>query len=444
MVKHYLIRLLYWLLGESGEPPPPPQPSARAPLNVALQECQQALDALSDDPQTLLPVLLARDQVETALGQTQPLPLKDARHLVDLDDKLRRGVSPPAMKELPAWRQTFGAPDARWWWFLDQKAEAREKENDLPWVLLSGTFVLLTASLTAEILTRLWDGAPDLISIFGTLLTLTLTTSPLVKRGPDLAAWTLRRIPRLELRHHAEALVALTGLALAVVLAIRLLLVPLALFYNNEGFDALQDGNLSRARQKFQRAVALDPDQVVAAYNLAEIYWRTNRLDEAQTWYQQAIERDLNFPSAYRGLGHVHNQQEQYQEAEAVLLAGLTAVGDAPAEKAEVIVRYELLAHLGWAYFAQDKAAFAQRALEEAIAWESQLQVFESAETPRAKYRVALPHYYLAQIYEQSERLQDALTQWNKCLSLLEPGWAQQEWRVTAQEHSAQLEDELQ
>ena len=60
------------------------RPSPRAPLSVALEDYQQVLDALNDDPYTLLPVLLARDRVEVTLGQTESLPVESARQQIIL------------------------------------------------------------------------------------------------------------------------------------------------------------------------------------------------------------------------------------------------------------------------------------------------------------------------------------------------------------------------
>jgi tetratricopeptide (TPR) repeat protein len=414
------------------------------------------LGALADDPQTLLPILLARDQVEDVLGKARPLPVEGARQLLELDGQLRHKVTEPTLKPtaaigaLSTWRQTFHPPDARWWWFLDQKAEEREKEQDLVWVLLTGTLLLLTATLTVEILKRLWAGAPDLVSVFASLLTLVVTASPLVKRGQELAQWTLKRIPWLKPRFRAEAMVGMAAFAFVAVLAGWLLLPQLALIYNNQGFAALRAGDLAGAKSKFQRAVALTPDLEVPYYNLAGVYHRIGRPDEAKAWYQQAIERDLNYALAYRGLGHLHNAQGEHEQAETVLLAGLfyldkTAGGEPEQgqehEKEETVARYALLADLGWAYFAQGQYERAQEALEAAVTLEEQIRPFEEAEG--AQYRLPLPHYYLAQVYEQLERPSDAYHEWEDCLRLLGRGWESKEWRAMAVEHIEKWEERL-
>ncbi len=414
-----------------------------SPLSAPLNAYEQALAALDDDHQTWLAVLLARDAVEEARQKVKPLRAAQAQRLVALDAQFQEQVARHSLDALPDCRQTFDPPDAAWWWHLDERIAKREQQNDLPWVLLTGTFTLLTAALTTEILTRLWASAPDTLSVFGSLLTLTLTASPLIKRGPDLLASGVARLPKLKLQDRAEALAALTGLAFAIVLMIRLALPAVAVAYNNQGFAARQAQNYAQAQRKFQRAVALHPDNAIAAYNLAEVYWRLREPDKARDWYRRAIAADLDFAPAYRGLGRLHNAQDNPAEAQTILESGLAVLGNATTE-ADTVTRYELLAELGRAYFAQAQPVLAQRALEEALALEDTLRAFEAAAPGAVQYRSALPHYYMAQLYEQADRPQDALAHWETCLRLLKPGWTENmAWRIEAQERIAYLKGVL-
>ena len=440
MLRNWLIHLLRWLTDRGKPSPPPSQPSTPAlpPPLAALENYQQVLEALGGDPKRLLPILLARDQVGAVRKQVSALSVEQTRRLIALDERLCRQVARMSLDNLSTWRQTLRPPESAWWWFLDRKAE----ERDLPWVLLTGTLLLLTTTLTIEILKRLWDSAPDFVSIFGTLLTLILTASPLVKRGQDLAQWFFKRISWPKLRFRAEAMAGMATLAFIAVLAVRLLLPQFARVYNNLGFDALQLGDLTSARHRFQRTVALDPDLVVPYYNLAEVYRRINRPDEAQVWYEKAIEHDLDFAPVYRGLGHLHNEQGEHEKAEEIILAGLEHLSGGLGEKEELVIRYELLSDLGWAYFAQEQHDLAQDALEEAIGLEESLKSFEDKEG--AQYRLALPHYYLAQIYEREDRPAEAYQQWEDCLRLLERSWAAQEWRTIVLKRLELLEEEIQ
>lgn len=419
-------------------PPPEPHPST---LDGTLGAYTEALAALTA-PSDLLPALLARDRVAAQQQATGALPAEAAARLVTLDARLRDQATHLSLPELANWRQTLNPPTAAWWWRLDERAVARAQAADLFWNALAGTFTLLTAALTAQILPRLWDGAPDLVSVFGSLVTLILTASPLVKQGREVGAWLVEHALKVRQTRRAEALAALTGLAFALVFALRLALPAVAVGYNNRGFAARQAQQYALAQRSFQRAVALHPDNAVAAYNLAEVYWRLHEPDKARDWYARAIAADLDFVPAYRGLGHLHNAQGRPTEAEAILTAGLAVADAASTAQPDVIARYELLANLGWAYVAQAQPALAQRALEDALALEDTLRAFEDTELGDVQYRSALPHYYLARLYEQDDRSQDALAQWEVCLRLLKPGWSENmAWRIEAQEHIVQLKE---
>ncbi len=77
---------------------------------------------------------------------------------------------------------------------------------------------------------------------------------------------------------------------------------------------------------------------------------------------------------------------------------------------------------------------------------EEQLDIFEKAAQPRAQYRLALPHYYLAQLYEQAGDTQSALAHWDDSLRLLTCSWyncEHQEWHTIINEHIDHLEEAL-
>jgi tetratricopeptide (TPR) repeat protein len=209
---------------------------------------------------------------------------------------------------------------------------------------------------------------------------------------------------------------------------------PMAEAYNNSGVRELAQGNLAAARQSFLRASALNADRVVPYYNIGRAYEEAGSLNEAGEWYQRAIEEDANFAPAYRGLGQVYNEQSQYAAAEEVLIAGLAMSMDEVEEVTARITRYELLANLGWSYFAQGKTELAQQVLISALKMEAELK--QIGEARDAEYRRALPHFYLAQIYEEAGDLPNAILQWEECLRFLDANdWRQQERHFIAQKH---------
>lgn len=373
-------------------------------LDRLLARYAHALATYTTDPDALLTVLLARDGIAAALADGSPPSVAHAHHLASLDAQLRKAAQaqPP---DLARWRASLQPPASAWWWHLDTQtsaeAEQREWQRDLPWVILTGILLTLTLPLTLEIIRRLWAGAPDSVSVVGTLLTLLLTGSPLTRRGQELATAVLARL-RLRPTLHAEVVAGAATLAFVVVLLVRLVGMPLlARAYNNQGYAALAARNITEARQHFQRSTALNPDAVVPYFNLGDAYADIGLRDEALSWYRQALERDANFRLTYARLGHQYNQQGDYPAAEQVLLAGLRLepTGDDPALAAQTT--YDLHAQLGWAYFEQEQYGFARKALEAAVA----------LEPPEPQ---ALPHYYLAQVYEALDEPQQASCAWQE------------------------------
>jgi tetratricopeptide (TPR) repeat protein len=386
---------------------------------AALAAYETTLDGAIDDGSSLLPALLARDGVEAVLNKTERLPADQAAHLVALDQRLRKDARGPALEALHAWRGTLHPPEAHWWWFLDRAAEQQEEEKDLPWAIGSGVLMTLTVPLAIEIIRRLWAGAPDVVSAFGTLLTLLLTSSPLTKRGRELAQWLLHRIPRLQRRFHAETMFVMGALAFVLVLVVRLLLPQLAIVYNNLGHDAIRAGNLTLGQRHFQRAVALDPDLAVGYYHLGVVYDEIGRPEDAIAWYQRALEHDLTLGAAYNNLGRLYILQGDLEQAVQVLYAGLRYTPGTT--QTERVTRYRLLSNLGRAYYLLEQPTIARDVLEQALALEDGLD---------AALKSAVPHHYLARSYEALGLVEAARQEWEESLRYVnaddpdQTGWA--------------------
>lgn len=422
--------LLFHLAGDEQMSEKKPLDSIRVQLETAIKQYEKALDDFKKNGHSLLDVLIARDQIQSVLRLNKPYGPDQLQRLIKLDGRLREQIADKPLQDLANLRQTLCPSDKAWWWFLDQKAEKLEKGKELPWVLLAGTFLLFTVTLSTEIVRRFWDGAPDLYSIFGTLIILLLTSSPLFKRGQELAKWSLQHIPFLKPRLRAHAMAGMSWIAFTMVLIVWLLLPKLAIWYNNRGIDALlvrdnmADQRLRIAQLYFSRAIAINPEQIVAYQNQADVYRCIGFLDEALNWYRKAIERDLNFGPGYYRCSQIYNEQGKFKLAEKVALGGLQEVQYTREEKAiAMVTRYALLSNLGWAYFGQQKYELAQRVLEEAVRLENELKKLSEG------FRWAIPHYYLAKIYEQQNRSEDAKEQWGEALRFLkEDKWADHEW----------------
>ena len=63
------------------------------------------------------------------------------------------------------------------------------------------------------------------------------------------------------------------------------------------------------------KAVELQPDFIVAYYNLGNVYYNLERYHEARTFYQYAIELEPHHVDAWINLGNTHTQLKEYQRA---------------------------------------------------------------------------------------------------------------------------------
>ena len=415
-------------------------PIRSAPLQISLAEAlaryEQNLQVLDDDIEKQLAVLLARDLVDSAIRQAQPISTSAIQNIGQLDIQLKSKFFIFPVEKMTLWRDIIHPTESAWWWWGDKKPTEQVEKINLPWEILTGTFLVLTTPLLLDILNRLWNGAPDVVSVFGTLLTILLTASPLVKQGRQIATATLKSIFDLKPEQHIRMMAWMSLVVFLVILALQqwVLPYPLATYYNNQGVVARTQGNIQQAEGLFQRAAALNPNRVVPYYNLAEAYQKIGFSKQAQSWYEKAIQGDANFAPAYRGLGQVDNENGDFAIAERVLMAGLQTNFISDDDVTPKVIKYSLLSNLGWSYFGQGKLELARTIFLEALAFEPELKAL--GDLHGAEYRLALPHFYLAQIYERASDVPNARLQWEDCLRFLDAGELNQRERILiAQQH---------
>jgi tetratricopeptide (TPR) repeat protein len=74
-------------------------------------------------------------------------------------------------------------------------------------------------------------------------------------------------------------------------------------------------GNFEAALNTYHKVVELDPDDAQGHYNLAEMYYDTGKLQDAERECRQALRLDPDFTFAYLTLGNVCLAQEKTREA---------------------------------------------------------------------------------------------------------------------------------
>lgn len=416
--------------------------SAATRINKCIEHYEATLKELQyskplPTSEIIIVSLKARDNLQKEILKLEQDDFDALSRIVELDDTLKRqSTRILQVVNLEKWRGSLLPIPSAWWWFLDVQEQNQRKRHDLMFYLAAGLFLALALPLAVEIIRRFMVGMPDAISIWGTLLTVLLTTGPFLNNGNEAVQDLLNRLPFTRPERQAEIMLIFSTLILIILLTARLWLLPgpLATYYNNMGVAEQSSENLSLAQQAFQRAAALNPDRVVPYYNLAQAYQNAGLNTMAVEMYQDAIVHNSNFTPAYYGLGELFNQQESYVSAERVLLAGLNVHPDNPNATVEKVARYKLLTNLGWSYWAQNKIDLAKTTLESAIAAEAELQVLGNQN--QTEFRLAMPHFFLAQIYEGAGDMNKAQQQWEDSLRFLDQNdWTQKEQYQVALQH---------
>lgn len=100
--------------------------------------------------------------------------------------------------------------------------------------------------------------------------------------------------------------------------------VHVAEAWNNLGFVYLQQQQLARAGEMFDRALALNPDMVTAWANAGSVLLMQQQLDEAKEKFERALEIDPSNVPALGNLSLIYKQQGKIVEARELVRRLLT------------------------------------------------------------------------------------------------------------------------
>ena len=190
-------------------------------------------------------------------------------------------------------------------------------------------------------------------------------------------------------------------------------------------------GNLGSAEENYKKAIAINPDNKFAYYNLGNLYEDLKQIKEAKSAYLVAI-RSRELPQAYNNLGRLYILDKDYTNAAAFLSQGLEQVlsNQGVADPSEV--KYTLYKNLGWLEFAQGNTDEAQEHLKEAlkIAKQAQKQTGEA-------FNAGAANCLMAQIARMNKTPQASYHSQQCCkqASLTQP--EEYEWLSQARHHLA-------
>jgi len=86
-------------------------------------------------------------------------------------------------------------------------------------------------------------------------------------------------------------------------------------FYNDAGIKALRNGEYEKALSYFNKALIAKPDFAIAYYNIAVVFRKIDRREDAVDALSKSIELYPEFNSAHYELGEIYLADNQLDEA---------------------------------------------------------------------------------------------------------------------------------
>ncbi|AOX04037.1 hypothetical protein BJP34_35535 [Moorena producens PAL-8-15-08-1] len=383
-------------------------------LETALNCYQEALKKLekSQSPQVkeVLGILNARDTVQTAWSEYNQVSTTHQELLVELDALLKsKAEQITKVIDLAKYRNSFQPPATAWWWRLETEAPPHLWDRwDWLWRGLTVGSWTVNLSLLVDIVPRFLSAGTGVAGVavvaFPSILTLLQARSELTQAGKEGFEKLLNRL-RIPKHYHQEAKFASTLLLFGVLVLLSLKKPAFSDWYNRQGVKKYNQGQLAGAEGDYLQALALDPDNAKAHYNLGSLYEDLQEFNKAKSQYQFAVKGNLI--KAKNNLARLWILENKPELATPLLWKSLQEI---PEE--QVRIRYNLMKNLGWALLQQQQLEQAETILTGAIALASTAEGMEQIKTR------ASAHCLLAQVYEQQTRNGEALEQWQTCCQL--------------------------
>ena len=381
-------------------------------LEHALENYEDRLFELETaDPlpsiEQILDALTARDVVHALLSDPTRDIIRRPAVLTSLDRRLRKQTDKTTqVADLADLRTSFNPKTEAWWWFFEPPVPVFWWDRfDRLWNALAIFLSLLCLFLLYGISTRFLSGDRDTLGSVVVALQTALTgvvIGGVLTRDGHMTIDRVLTILKVPIHFKQEGRLILVTLLLAFLMGFRLCFPLIANAYTFNGAVDYGAGRLVEAQLNYQRAINLNPDNLEARFKLALALEDLGESDEAQREYRivsssrRVDPEGLNL-EGLNNLARLYILSEEYDEAVPLLLQAREQVSD----EAENL-RYSILKNLGWARLEQERYDEAEVFLQEAI-------TINDAMAPA--------HCLLAQVFEELERSQDAISSWERCLS---------------------------
>jgi len=396
-------------------------PTAGSPL-ITYYNTLQVLD--DETPLTVeqaLEILCAREVLQHSLANRVIAPNR-LKKISELDTKLKQNACRLTQAldthTLSTYRNTLLKKPEDWWWYLDKQQPPHPLDR-YDWIFNGLSFAIWTASiaLLINITGRFFSGGPDVAGaiavIVPTLWALLQAKSTLTETEQQRFSGLLKRL-KIPAFMQAEAKLASIGLFLIGMLLFWAILPKISERYSLSGLADYRAYNLSSAESKYKRAIALDPDNVKAHYNLGRLYEDWWRFDEAKQEYRVAVGGDN--ARAFNNLARLYILEKNYPAAVSLLMQESDLVRQQlslPKDKPVIFPedQYNLAKNLGWVRFEQNRDSEAESSLKQAIA------IAKDPEVAKNLPNRASAHCILAQVLKRQKKT-EAIDQWKQCKAL--------------------------
>ncbi|MFN7930473.1 MAG: tetratricopeptide repeat protein [Blastocatellia bacterium] len=359
---------------------------------------KQNLEAMleqKDCKDSILSVLISRDEVHGSMKEYPGLTAKILVDLVNLDRYLKEWalkLTPDCESELKSWRESIQPQDCNWWWSLDKQSQPKAI-----WGILSLILATLAIGVTVEVMRRSLGSGIDLLTVISQTMLALLAGGAFTTFGQEFIE---NRLTQLGLRRQHQPIwkILIAFGALLSAMSLYLALPAIAKVYtNNLGVRYHQAGDIKKAVKSYERAISLDPDYAQAHYNLGSAYETSLELDKAITEYQVALRDDPKFYYAYNNLARLFLLRSENNASTTALTILNTALEQKPTE---LPILYAIYKNRAWAHLNLKLYIEAEKDVKRAL---------ESKPDGAAAYCIR------AQILEAEKK--SAVDDWGTCLA---------------------------
>lgn len=255
----------------------------------------------------------------------------------------------------------------------DPAIEAKRRRLRALWTILTALMATVAISLLVEIVQRFLSGGSDRLSIVRNFVQIPLIVAQaalaLLAGGTLIEPsrqWVERLLTRAGLYRGYGVMrrLVISAGVLAVVLAARLSLPFVAVYYNERAARAVEQRDLTAAVYDYQRALSLNPDYAQAHYGLAVVYEGLQKYGEAIEEYGKAVLLDSQFVQAQNNLARLLLKRGGNKDDENALQLLEDALSRSPKDEG---LLYSLYKNRGWANYELESYQQAEKDLGAAL-----------------------------------------------------------------------------